>query len=95
MVIIKFAVLEKTEPGLRFYAFAYEETGYSLRKLPVWRLSDSQAGHFENNIILKTLKVYKLKMNVLICRNTGFIDVFCQYNFLGPVFWNCFQVLWF
>ena len=33
MVIIKFAVLEKTEPGLRFYAFAYEETGYNLRKL--------------------------------------------------------------
>ena len=66
MVIIKFAVLEKTEPGLRFYTFAYEETGYSLRKLPVWRLSDSQA----------TLKQYD--MNVLICRNTGFIDVFCQ-----------------
>ena len=51
MVIIKFAVLEKTEPGLHFYAFAYEETGYSLRKLPVWRLSDSQA----------TLKQYNLE----------------------------------
>ena len=43
MVIIKFAVLEKTEPGLRFYAFAYEETGYSLRKLPA-RVYDVEGG---------------------------------------------------
>ena len=61
MVIIKFAVLEKTEPGLRFYAFAYEETGYSLRKLPVWRLSDSQATLKQYNL---EDSVYKLKMNV-------------------------------
>ena len=50
MVIIKFAVLEKTEPGLRFYAFAYEGTGYSLRKLLVWRLSDSQASLKQHNL---------------------------------------------
>ena len=50
MVVIKFAVLEKTEPGLRFYAFAYEGTGYSLRKLPVWRLSDSQASLKQYNL---------------------------------------------
>ena len=48
----------------------------SLRKLYLsGSLSDSQA-----NVIFKTLKVYKLKINVLICRNTGLADVFCQYS---------------
>ena len=49
MAITKFAVLEKTEPGLRFYAFASEEAGYtctSFRKLPFWP-AQQQPSHVE------------------------------------------------